>query len=93
MYFLTLIVALATLAGAHKKVSTGANEKVAVHPDKVGKLPLVDFHLNFNHYSGYLDSINGIKHHYWFFESQNKPETDPVVVWLNGGPGYDFQIF
>ena len=55
--------------------------------DEVGKLPLVDFDLPFRHYSGYLDSIEDIKLHYWFFESQNKPETDPVVLWLNGGPG------
>ncbi len=55
--------------------------------DEVGKLPLVDFSIPFRHYSGYLDSIEDIKLHYWFFESQNKPETDPVVLWLNGGPG------
>jgi hypothetical protein len=24
---------------------------------------------------------------YWFVESQNSPSTDPVVLWLNGGPG------
>ena len=55
--------------------------------DEVGKLPLVDFPLPFRHFSGYLDSTEDIKLHYWFFESQNKPETDPVVLWLNGGPG------
>lgn len=24
---------------------------------------------------------------FWFFESVRSPKTDPVVVWLNGGPG------
>jgi carboxypeptidase C (cathepsin A) len=24
---------------------------------------------------------------FWFFESQHAPERDPVVLWLNGGPG------
>ncbi|KAH3686923.1 hypothetical protein WICPIJ_002084 [Wickerhamomyces pijperi] len=39
-----------------------------------------------NQYSGYLDFPD---HHffYYFFESRNDPENDPVILWLNGGPG------
>ncbi|KAL9586049.1 MAG: hypothetical protein Q9212_001139 [Teloschistes hypoglaucus] len=39
-------------------------------------------------YSGYLDDAANDKHlFYWFFESRNDPENDPVVLWINGGPG------
>jgi cathepsin A (carboxypeptidase C) len=24
---------------------------------------------------------------FWFFESRSAPATDPLVLWLNGGPG------
>lgn len=40
-------------------------------------------------YSGYF-TVNA--HHdsnlfFWFFPSQNNPENDPVLLWLQGGPG------
>ncbi|EIW66926.1 cathepsin A (carboxypeptidase C) [Tremella mesenterica] len=37
--------------------------------------------------SGYLD-ISETKHlFFWFEESRNEPSSDPLVLWLNGGPG------
>ncbi|KAK4685115.1 cathepsin A (carboxypeptidase C), partial [Tremellales sp. Uapishka_1] len=42
---------------------------------------------NVNQLSGYLD-ISETKHlFFWFMESRSKPKDDPLVLWLNGGPG------
>lgn len=38
-------------------------------------------------YSGYLKVDDHKALHYLMVESQNNPETDPVVLWFNGGPG------
>lgn len=44
-------------------------------------------------YSGYMNLTTGDKHlFYWYFESRNKPQTDPVVLWLTGGPGCSSEV-
>jgi carboxypeptidase C (cathepsin A) len=56
--------------------------------DQVTNLPGAEnLELNFNQFSGYL-TVNGTKNlHYWMVESTNKPASDPVAFWTNGGPG------
>ncbi|KAF7645530.1 hypothetical protein LDENG_00202530 [Lucifuga dentata] len=55
--------------------------------DEVTFLPGLRKQPSFKQYSGYLSVPDGKHLHYWFVESQNNPSTDPVVLWLNGGPG------
>jgi cathepsin A (carboxypeptidase C) len=39
-------------------------------------------------YSGYFAINNSTKNYfYWFFESRSQPSTDPVTLWMTGGPG------
>jgi len=40
-----------------------------------------------NQQSGYLDVPSGNSLFYWYFESRENPSEDPVLIWLNGGPG------
>ncbi len=37
--------------------------------------------------SGLIPVGNGDDMFYWLFKSKNVPETDPLVIWLTGGPG------
>ncbi|XP_014452524.1 lysosomal protective protein [Alligator mississippiensis] len=56
-------------------------------PDLITSLPGLSEMPSFQQWSGYLEAGPGHYFHYWFVESQGNPATDPVVVWLNGGPG------
>ncbi|KAE9379291.1 hypothetical protein N431DRAFT_434295 [Stipitochalara longipes BDJ] len=63
------------------KLETYSLRAKKVDPSKLG----VD---KVKQYSGYLDDEENDKHlFYWFFESRNDPKNDPVILWLNGGPG------
>uniref|UniRef100_A0AC35TM41 Carboxypeptidase n=1 Tax=Rhabditophanes sp. KR3021 TaxID=114890 RepID=A0AC35TM41_9BILA len=61
--------------------------QTAENPDEIKSLPGLNFSINFKHYSGYLNASETHMLHYWFVESQNDPAKDPVILWLNGGPG------
>lgn len=62
----------------------------AADEDKVTALNgYYDFTGEFQMYSGYLtlQEKPQIANHYLFITSKDKPETDDLVLWLNGGPG------
>ena len=74
--YLAAVASLATLGHA------------APSGDLVSSLPSLEGELPSKLYSGFLDVEGTTKRlHYLFAESQGSPAEDPVVLWLNGGPG------
>ncbi|KAI3853692.1 hypothetical protein MKW98_025209 [Papaver atlanticum] len=55
----------------------------------ITKLPGFNGSFPSKHYSGYvtIDEKTGKNLFYYFVVSERKPSEDPVVLWLNGGPG------
>ncbi|KAK8923883.1 Serine carboxypeptidase 1 [Platanthera zijinensis] len=55
----------------------------------VDHLPGFNGTLPSKHYSGYVtvDEIHEKNLFYYFVESEGNPAKDPLVLWLNGGPG------
>ena len=57
--------------------------------DEIRALPGALSSLSFEQYSGYgmVNSTNDRHLFYWVVESQLSPSQDPLVLWLNRGPG------
>ncbi|KAJ0935738.1 putative carboxypeptidase D [Helianthus annuus] len=57
--------------------------------DKISELPGQPAGTNFDQYSGYVtvDANHGRALFYYFAESPVNSSTNPLVLWLNGGPG------
>jgi carboxypeptidase C (cathepsin A) len=56
---------------------------------KITNLPGANFTIPFSQYADFItvNASHGRRLFYWFVESQNDPANDPVILWLNGGPG------
>jgi len=54
----------------------------------------LDLILNEVEHHGYINAnpTYGVHLFYWAFESRNDPKTDPVVLWLTGGPGCSSEL-
>lgn len=59
------------------------------HTDEITHLPGLRGGLNSRHHGGYINVDESHKRnlYYYFVTSENKPAEDPLVLWLNGGPG------
>ncbi|TXG73331.1 hypothetical protein EZV62_001910 [Acer yangbiense] len=57
--------------------------------DKINALPGQPSGINFDQYAGYVtvDPKAGRALFYYFVESPQNSSTNPLVLWLNGGPG------
>lgn len=86
MNFRSLLLLFSTLISFSGMAISGMSLTNEAQSDLVTNLPGLNQELV--QFSGYLDiSTTEKKIHYWFVQSESKPESDPVVFWTNGGPG------
>ena len=82
--FFSCVISLFVLSNLY----TAYGYSQAALADQVTSLSGLDYKINFNQFSGYLNLDKTQKNiHYWFAESESNPSTAPLVFWTNGGPG------
>uniref|UniRef100_A0A8C0U8U9 Carboxypeptidase n=1 Tax=Cyanistes caeruleus TaxID=156563 RepID=A0A8C0U8U9_CYACU len=78
---------LALILPDSPSVFLGPRTRPEPHRAVVTYLPGLSKQPSFRHFSGYLCAGPGKYLHYWFVEAQSNPQSSPLVLWLNGGPG------
>lgn len=82
-----LLAAAGRAGGAAAEGSGKGAAGDPAHPHEVHHLPTLEGPLPSRMYSGFLGAGTGKHLHYMFVESERDPQADPLVLWLNGGPG------
>ncbi|KAH8956950.1 hypothetical protein BDL97_07G068100 [Sphagnum fallax] len=87
----SLLIAITTLALCLLLLSPAAVQQAHGAPEHALITSIPGFVDPFpsKHYAGYVtvNASHGRSLYYYFVESESNPATDPVVLWLNGGPG------
>ncbi|XVE98617.1 hypothetical protein REPUB_Repub03eG0121900 [Reevesia pubescens] len=85
LIFISLYLSLGSCVIATSLEDSVAQQKL----DKVHTLPGQSFNCSFEHYAGYVtvNEGSGRALFYWFFEAAEDPDSKPLLLWLNGGPG------
>ena len=83
-----LILCLCLISAAFASTAVSSHADLSSRSE-VTSLPGFDGELLSKHHSGFLtvDLELGSHLFYYFVESEGNPAEDPVVLWLNGGPG------
>lgn len=68
-------------------LATALDENITFEDDRVFYLPGLRHELRQKLYSGYLKVSKTRYLRYAFVESEHDPQEDPIILWLNGGPG------
>ncbi|BEJ16680.1 hypothetical protein CspHIS471_0600810 [Cutaneotrichosporon sp. HIS471] len=66
----------------------------AMHPDHMVRIKSTEGWCdpNVKSFTGYLDVGGGKDLFFYFFESRGNPKEDPIIMWINGGPGCSSSI-
>ncbi|KAL3138597.1 hypothetical protein ABBQ32_006363 [Trebouxia sp. C0010 RCD-2024] len=88
---LAICVLVPTIETAYERqdqaqISTQHHDK---HRHEITQLPGLKGEFKSRHYGGYItvDEPHKRKLYYYFVTSEGEPIRDPLVLWLNGGPG------
>ena len=81
-------ITLTTFGAAGKHINWNIKTKAGINARlRIKATPSTLCDSSVTQISGYLDTENDKHFYFWFFESRDAPKTDPLVLWLNGGPG------
>lgn len=88
---LRILAVISLVSSLAQAIKPTQSLRRSAEDDLITKLPGLNDQVNFKQYSGFLKADDKKDttsfFHYWFVESQSNPSSDPVVLWLNGGPG------
>lgn len=84
-----LVQTIETAYSEHDQAQISTQHRDDQHRDEITHLPGLRGDFNSRHYGGYItvDERHKRNLYYYFVTSEGEPAKDPLVLWLNGGPG------